>query len=788
MMNARQSTKGQITLFVIIGLVLFLGATIFFIISSSLQMEKPNLDIPDVSLEARPANEIVHSCLATIGEEAMRKIGSQGGTLHPPTVRYPPYRSEAIDFAPDIVPYWRYLEDCPQSPSGCEKTFEPPLCRPTNKLCSGVPKGDNSIQESVEEYIEKNIPTCVNNFKDIGKQYDVSIEGEPKAEVFFLDGETDFKLNYPLKITSLSTSNTEEIQDFVVKTNLNFYSMYTFAREILDFERKTNYFEQETLDLITIFSGRDMPLPPMAGFSIFGQSMDIWVQEEVKNVVQNDLLPYMNIVRFMNTKNYYPLVDDYSVPENYTSYAQGIYSKMSPKTSNHIYPFDTTVNYLYQPIFLRINDGEQIIKPSSIDTGDLGPFAKMMGLFMKDYRFKYFISYPLLIGISDPDAFGGRGYSFNFGLEVNIRNNLPGYYNFTTIDTPIVPDVNINMIEQRPNQTILIKTSDRHTGEPLDDVVITYVCGKEYDVGLTAVQSDGEAELKTTLPYCEYGGFIRYQKTGYLGESFAYNNRINGTNQSFEFDLWPVQKREVIIKKRSYADLLAIQNAGSNAFVMMQQQASNLSQNQEVLLNLEREKQTPYDTDVPIVGFLRYIAEPLQTNPSDMYNELKQNIMNSYNQGLINESERDELLSSAENDYQYQIQHPNQGLENHYYVDLVPGTYSVDMTLLDRNGIHIPPYTLDLTQNQSWLDKISSNLLTSGVNSTIELPEQNISIWQLGGAKFNFSLSEYRVYKDRPIVFYVLEMKRPETWPDLMNLQSLEDYQKGKELYLNPQY
>jgi hypothetical protein len=149
------NTKGQVTLFVIIGVVLFLGALLFFMINSSLQMNKPNLDIPDVSLEARPANEIVTSCLSTVAEQAMRKIGSQGGTLHPPTVRYPPYRSEAVDFQPDIVQYWRSLDDCPQNPSGCENVFEPPLCRPTNKLCSDMPRGDNSIQQSVEEYIEE---------------------------------------------------------------------------------------------------------------------------------------------------------------------------------------------------------------------------------------------------------------------------------------------------------------------------------------------------------------------------------------------------------------------------------------------------------------------------------------------------------------------------------------------------------------------------------------------------------------------------------------------------------
>ena len=786
--NLSSDNKGQVTLFVIIGVVLFLGAMLFFIINSSLQMDKPRLDIPDVSLEARPANEIVSSCLSTIAEQAMRKIGSQGGTIHPPTVRYPSYRGESVDFQPDIVPYWRSLNDCPQNPSGCEKIFEPPLCRPTNSFCSDMPKGDNSIQQSVEEYIEENLPLCVNNFADISKQYDVVVEGDPHVQVYFLQGETDFKLNYPIKITSLSTSNSEQLQDFVVKSSLDFYSMYKFAREILLFERKTNYFETETIDLVSMYSGIDKPLPPMDGFTLFGQGGNIWVQEEVKDIVQNDLLPFMNIVRFMNSKNYYPIVDDYSVPGNYTHYAEGIYSRMAPKTSNHVYDFDANVNYLYQPIFFKIDDGKQIIKPSNLETNTLGPFSKMLGLFMKDYRFKYFISYPLVISIKDDGAFGGKGFNFQFAIEVNVRNNLPGYYNFTTLDTPEIPDISINTVEQKPSQVITIKTFDKYTGDPLDGVVVTYVCGKEYDVGTTQLNSDGEAVLKSTLPYCEFGGFIRYQKVNYLGESFSYNNLLNETNHSFEFSLWPYKKREVIIKKRSHDDLIAIQNAGSNAFILSQQMASYLSVNQEVLFNLERVKETPYDTDVPIIGFLRYLSAPMSVDPVVEFEELKRNIINTFNSGLINETERDKALASAESDYQFKLQHPNIGIEDHYYVDVVPGDYVVDMTLLDRNGVYIPAYTMDLSKNESWISQLTTSVLTGGVNTTIDLPEENLSVWQLGGAKINFTLTPYRTYRDDPLVFYVLEMKRPESWIDMMNLQDLEDYQKGKEFYLNPEY
>ena len=777
------NNKGQITVFVIIGAILLFGAVIFFSINSSLQMDKPGLDIPDVSLEARPAHELVTTCLENVAEQALRIVGQQGGLMETPKVSYPPYRSEAIDFAPDIIPYWRFLDDCAESTSGCERVVVPPLCKPTNKICVDVSKGDNSIEEQVELYIEDNIGSCINEFKDIGQQYDISVDGKPDVEVFFMDGETDFKLSYPITITSLSTSNSEKVDDYLATFDLDFYNMYKLANEILLFERKTNFYETETMNLISMYSGINEPLPPLSEFTFFGQSGNIWIKQEVSDVLQYDLLPFMGLIRFMNTKNYFPIVDDYSVPDKYKQYGEGIYNRMSPQTSRTYYDLSVYHNYLYQPIFLEVNDGKQLIKPSDV-VSEMGPFTKMMGLFMKDYRFKYYLSYPLVISIQDEDSFGGLGYTFQFATEVNIRNNIPGYFNFTTITTPVPFDANIDSFEQHLPQEITIVTNNRLTGEPLDDVVISYVCGKEYDLGMTSVDSSGVASLSTTLPYCEFGGAIRYQKTGFLGESISYNNLLNGTDETFNVELWPIKKREIIIKKRTEDDFNLIENSGENAYVAAQNIATDLSENQQVLFNLERVKETAYDTEVPLIGFLRYASAPETADPNVAYNELVQNIEYTFDQGIINESTRDELLEQAKNnDALPPIQNPDK-----YYVDLVPGTYSVEMTLLDKNGVHIPADTLDMAEDSSWSDKLVTDLFTDVDSTVIELPEQNFSTWALGGGTTEFELNAAKVYKDTPLIFYVLEMNRPESWDDMMNLKEIEEYQVGKEFYLNPKY
>lgn len=783
MKNIKERRKGQVTLFVIIGAVLLFGAVIFFSITTSLQMEKPRLDIPDVSLEARPAHNIVSSCLEGVAEEGIRKIGSKGGTLNPQSLSYPPYRSESIDLDPDIVPYWRYLEDC-DSPSGCEVVFIPPLCKSSNKLCRDVKKGDDSIEEQLELYIENNIESCISEFENIGKQYDISIDGEADVVVYFTEGSTEFVLSYPITITSLSTGNTEKVDDYIASFDLDMYSIYKLANEIIEFERSSNFYETQTMNLISLYSGINQPLPPTDEMTIFGQSGNIWVQQEVSDILQYDLLPFMSIIRFMNAKNYYPIVDDYSVPEEYQQYSQGIYERMTPKLSNNFYDLNVYHYYLYQQIFLEINDGNQIIKPTDV-MSEIGPFAKLMGLFMKDYRFDYHISYPLIIAIEDDTAFAGDGFTFQFGVEVNIRNNIPAYYEFETISPKAPFDANLNSFEQHLPQEITIYTENKYTGEALEDVIITYVCGKEYEVGITSINIDGKSSLKTTLPYCEIGGYLRYTKMNYLGESKEYNNLMDGGDKEFTFELWPVQEREIIINKRTPNDLEEIESYGENTYLFLQERFSSLSANQQVLFTMTREKETPYDTTVPLIPFLRYMAEEETINPIDEYNQAVNNIENSFEKGLINESMKKEMIASAKLAYDsFQVSE----LKEKYFMDLVPGTYIVDMTLLDKNGVHIPADEMDVMANATLLEKLTSEFILSNDNTKIELPEQNFTTWFLGGGTVEFTLSPEQVYRNYPMEFFVLEMKRPENWNDMMNLEEIEDYQKGKEFYLNPIY
>jgi hypothetical protein len=775
--------QAQVTIFVIIGAVILLGALLLFLLNQNILENKPGLDEPDVELEARPAVNMITSCLEETGTEALKRIGSQGGTYYPPSLSYPPHRSESVDFPPMILPYWRYLDSCETNPVGCEELYQPPLCKAANRDCSGYPRGDDSIQEQVELYVEEHLDSCIANFASLSKQYDLELQGEPDVEVLFQKENTVFLLFYPILITSFSTDNTKEYDSYRASVDVRMQGMYDLAQDIVAFERKTNFYEVKTMDLISVYSGLESKLPPTSEVTFFSPRAGPWIQYEVEEILQYDLLPFMNVVRFQNTKNYLPLVEENDL-DGYEVYSQGIYQGMSPPISGEDYPFNVYHHYLYQPIFLQINDGKQVILPQ-----DLYPhknlILKLAGLFMKDYRFKYHLSYPLVVTIEDDEALDGEGFDFNFAVEVNIRNNVPAYRNFSLVSVPVPLETSIAEPDQRLEQNISIQTFDKHTGASLGDVEIAYVCGDEYEIGMTKLTASGEALLEVNLPYCEFGGAIRYKKEGYLGESISYNNKIGGEDKEFELALWPIQQKQIIIQKRTVQHILDLDALGTNELFYRDQLAANLSANEMVLFSVERKKTSAYDTDVPLVGFIRYEQETVNFTTTNNYDQSKQIILDNLDQGYYDNETAQALLESLDQSQQEQGSVDTYQAPEIFYMDFVPGNYTIDATLITTEGVHIPADTIVITGGEDGgLGGVIGDLIVA--DEEINLPEQNFSMWMSGGAKLNLSMPEYYLYTDAPIIFYVLEMSIPTTWDELGEVEQLEDYQVGKEKFLRP--
>ncbi|MCF7798316.1 hypothetical protein K9M74_00265 [Candidatus Woesearchaeota archaeon] len=767
--------RGQVTLFVIVGAIILLAAALVFFVSRQVTEDRPGVKEPEVSLEARPAMELIERCLEQTAKEALVNVGKRGGALTvSPVLAEPSYRGESVSFAPNTIPFWRYLANC-DNPSGCEQSKQYPLCDPASDNCFGVLAGDNSIEEQLEEYVITHVDSCVNDFVGLNEVYNLEMIGEPSADVLFGNGKTTFTLSYPTRITSQSNADVKLVDDYITSFDVNLLGMYDVAQEIITFEKEYNYYERQTMNLVSYYSGIDSELlPPVAQMELVGTE-ELWVLPEVKEIMQYDVLPFMGLIRFSNMENAQRLYQKEDLGE-YTLFAQGIYDMMFPATSNTPYPYEVTHHYLYEDIFFSINDGSMLIRPDDLLAGT--PLFDVIKSFipgLKDYSFKYHISYPLVIQIHDPEAFDGEGYDFQFAIEINVRNNEPAYQNFTYVDFSESLDISLGDYAFRPEQEITIATFDKLTGEPLEDVIISYVCGDEYVLGQTKKEG-AKAILTTSMPYCELGGYIKYDAVAYLGESYPYDNYEGKSDQYFEFDLWPIVKKEVIILRRTPDILGGASNLGTDTIFSYASNAANLSDNQSVYFNTKRIKTSPYDEDVPQLSFLQYRVAP--SVPLDIDLQLT-SVQRLYENGDINKSVYNEvvesLLASADLTQDYAVEIPE-----HYYLELVPGNYSVEAHLIDDTSFTIPNATMAIDDGR-WI--------TFGDNNdVVELPELNLSSWPSGGAFLDFELTPTMLYTltDRPLTFYVLEQPLPRNWSMLQEYQDPEEYQVGKERLVEP--
>ncbi len=785
--NACMHRRGQITIFIILAIIILFVTALYFYVQSSALKVRPPVEQLEVSEEVQPVQSFVTQCLGTVSRDALIKLGNNGGYIDPATIsglhiRSPAYLSDALVWSPQTMPYWYYLQDDCQttnSPYGCLQTRKPPLCAPGVACVIPGSNGPHSIEEQLNGYIESHITDCINQFSSLKDRFSITA-GAITADTQVNEKDVTVKLSYPLDITPTGTTNHIKIPYFVVKEPVKFKEMYLFATEIYEAEMNTTFLESMTLNLISLYSGIDEKLlPPLSGMQLFSPDKKYWVRSSVQSQLQNDVLPYMDFIQIVNAGNAKPIHSSGTDP-NYLPYEEGMYRSLAVKVSNTTH-FDLKANiqYPYADVYLRIGDSE-VIKPKNINVGD-GFIVKMAGLFINDYGFKYDLSYPVIVTVQDPGAFNGQGYRFSYAMEANIRQNVPISGNITIIGFGNgTRALALDSALQKPNRTITITSIDKHTRAPLDGVIIYYRCGPQYTIGQTHLENNGAAALLSArMPFCEQGGEIVYEKPGYLGSAFPYNNNDGNDDQSFTIALWPLANKTVQILKRTPTNIDRIRRSGTGLAVY-RTEATPLAENDTVLLTFNKIKENPLETDVPLVGFMAFAGGNTSTitvPQQDMYSQ-QQIIEGYYANGTINASMRDYMLSQL--NLNENLSQETIIPETAHDFDLAPGTYLIDATLLYTGTIAIPKETRTFCMG---IDSFAGCL---GQKKSVDLPPQNFTAWMTGGATLNFTLSENDVYAAGNLTLYVLEIPQPTNWEMIENAPTPQEYQQGKNMMVLP--
>lgn len=495
--NVRQrafGTRGQLTLFIIVGLLILISVATALYIQRSVrergQVFAPIID--EVPREFAPLRNFIDTCLRDSALEGLQRIGMHGGYIGLTAAEVPytgrsfdvdysgasPASHGAITFSPGSnwhIPYWYYLSADNQCSGDCQFAIQrPPLYRN---------EGDHSIEEQLDDYVRDRTVECLGSWEAFTVQgFRITGTAEPEVRTVIAEQDVQFYLRYPIE--AVSEFGTRKFANFGVRLDLNLPQLYDLATEILNTQVQGKVFEANTMNVIAGMSGLDEDaLPPVAATE-FSHSPRFWAEAAVQKKVQDLLSVHLQRFTVLGTKNFNP----YIFPDD--PIKQGLYQSFILPVQGR-YP-DLEAEFTYLPSWTAYFDAG----PSMISTSGAATNTEFPLVPIKQYNTAYDISYPVVIELADPDALQQRGYRFVFALEANIRNNQ-------AIDEEFVPLAKATIggsgqfcnMNQRNSGDILVQVRDGD-GNPVPDAAVFFSAGTSCLLGAT----DGQGEFRAKFP------------------------------------------------------------------------------------------------------------------------------------------------------------------------------------------------------------------------------------------------------------------------------------------------
>jgi len=270
-----RNKKAQITLFIIVGILVVLGAVAYYYFLAPKQVETEVLDVTQI-------REYVTSCLDITVQEALTLIGKQGGYIEPVATAYPLFEGQEIysvsygikkpfliddDVWCDILKNQNPTIDCNATTYPFSATNYPwenfpigiDIPRPglfgTINLPS-LTQGQKSIKAQLEKYVASNITKCIDwsVFEDQGFEIETSMASADA--VLGLD-TVSVTLNYPLSI-QIGEQKTQ-IPSFSSIVAVRFGRIYAFVKSLMvdevsdiTFDIESNYLQQPGINVTNI--------------------------------------------------------------------------------------------------------------------------------------------------------------------------------------------------------------------------------------------------------------------------------------------------------------------------------------------------------------------------------------------------------------------------------------------------------------------------------------------------------------------------------------------------------
>ena len=538
--------RGQITIFIIIGiLILFAFAFVFYI--TTLTAEKKEIlarpVIEEVPTEINPLVLYVEECAKQTAVTGLRKIGESGGYITPRGVysHENPTDSDGVAISENTnttAAYWLYNKN-----PNTENTILFASNAPELKRTGG--RNDYSIESQLDAYVNENLAVCLDNFSIFRKQGYTIKEGEIDTITTIAPSKVTVLVAYPLDVSIGKSSSS--LSKFYTEVDVPLKQMYDLAKEIAMLESNYTFLEENTLNLIESFSAVDASkLPPMTDSTFEFGKMVLWPVISVEENVRDMLSSYVPMLRVYQSKGFYR----YAFPAGgvLADVKQRIYDNMILDLNKPV-PYKVRFDYLEWPIYFDANDNAGVVMPQSASVSFAG-----FNFGMQRYKAVYDISYPVLVTINDQSALKGKGYSFAFALEANIRNNR-AVANGQELPVPVSAFEQSMLCSQnqRNSAEYTLSVKDSYNSSDLAGAQILFSAGGE-DCFIAETASD----VKAKLPIA-YGGLLTFIKTGYLSKSIPIDTKqqVSEPDSRITAKLDMLGTIDVTVKKKKVAKCIA---------------------------------------------------------------------------------------------------------------------------------------------------------------------------------------------------------------------------------------
>lgn len=546
--------KSQVTIFIILGLIILVTASMFFFIdgeSSEDPLRTVQEQQPSQFAGQTEIGSYVDTCLQDSVLQGLEIMRLQGGYIVIPedikTLKVKDLDNKQIKLIDgslkvvidengpgNSVPFW------------------------IEKDKVAVPSPEH-IGLQLDRYLFFEVNKCLNDFKPF-KEQGFQVSYGPVETIVEVGNSVITTLNLPIEAKKEDLEIS--LNKFVFSAPINLEDLQDISYSIAAYQNSFGFLEDHTKNLISLHSGLDAnKLPPFFRSIINTDCNSIeWSKQTSKERLKKILEENVPEIRIDKT--------DYNPIEYKDLMSKGVYESF-------IYDFlnknqdSTQVSFNYNPEWGFM---EYDILPSRGDALIPNIVEKDIPLVSKfcvlEYENKYTLNYPVLARVNNKESSGinikssslikNAGFEMQYFMDSYICGNQEKTCRTRPnvevdlqsiseeFDVEIIPETQFCDPEQRTSEDISLEFSDASDGSGIEGLNLYYFCGN-YQNNCFIGRTNNQGTIIAKFPQC-VNGILHASKKNYSGlmeQLSIYGDYA----KSFSYQLMPLKDVEVFVEK-----------------------------------------------------------------------------------------------------------------------------------------------------------------------------------------------------------------------------------------------